>query len=210
MNKTVRTILIVVTIMALFCGVVGLLPANLVNSEYTQGNIFSLFSAPKNSPALWGSCVYPVQEWHNPATFEDYFHYCVPGSEQELLVLNTPTPVIVTPTHITSTSIPTNTSIPANTPTRVRRDTPVPLVTLTAVPTISFTSVPPTVVNTPVKPTIQPTKIPNTPIPSTAIPLARCSDGRDNDHDGYTDWPEDPECSSANDSSEAGGGSDDD
>jgi hypothetical protein len=31
---------------------------------------------------------------------------------------------------------------------------------------------------------------------------ARCSDGRDNDRDGNTDFPADPGCSSANDNTE--------
>lgn len=53
----------------------------------------------------------------------------------------------------------------------------------------------------------EPTQIPEwTPTPRPAA----CNDGRDNDHDGQVDWPADTTCSSLNDTSEYGGGEDDD
>jgi hypothetical protein len=77
---------------------------------------------------------------------------------------------------------PTRTGVPTAGPTPTIGASPGPTPTQTATPTATPT------------PTAVPTPTPTpTPVPT---PVPQCSDGLDNDADGYTDFPSDPGCAS--------------
>jgi len=104
---------------------------------------------------------------------------CEFQDEQFKSPLKTPTPSpTFTPSH---TPTATATSTPQRTPTVTRTPTIIIIPTLTVSPT--------------------PTPLPGTPKP-TFTPGFVCSDGLDNDRDGFTDYPVDTGCASASDTNE--------
>ncbi len=64
------------------------------------------------------------------------------------------------------------------------------------------TIAPPPTLPPPTAPPPTPTRTP-TPQPPTPTPVTQCGDGTDNDADSWTDYPNDPGCSSASDSNES-------
>ena len=103
---------------------------------------------------------------------------------------NTPgKPPIIKTTVVPTTKAPTTVVPTTKVPTTVAPTTKVPT---TIIPT---TKVPTTIVPTTIRPTI-------TPIPGQS----QCSDGVDNDQDGFTDWSNkggDPQCQNKNDNDES-------
>lgn len=134
-------------------------------------------SKEEENPDLHGSCVYAVQNWHNPL----YVNYCVPFEEKEMVtspvvwsftVFGTQISVTFTPTEVslTQTPKPEKTKNPTSTP-------PIPSTTIpTIIPTIEETPKPP--------PTIVPTE--NTPEPTEETEEVECKN-KNSGKDGTPD-----------------------
>jgi hypothetical protein len=126
------------------------------------------------------------------------------------LVINTAAP------SATETIVPSSTFTPISTPTptlfqwtATNTRGPRPDNTNTTVPATATARPQPSDTPRPPEPTVPPptqpkaTNIPKSPAPTPIIPNPRqCEDGKDNDRDGNTDYPSDPDCGSRSDDSE--------
>jgi hypothetical protein len=168
--------LVVATAVLLSAAVLGVGVSQLIGVERNSGTVARATPTPDQNVLGGTATAQPSQD-------------ATPSSAEETLTpLGTPNPTArphpgptPVPWHPAPTPIPTAVPTPSTSATGVPSATPLPTDTPTPIPTETPT------------PTPEPTAVP---------PLPQCSDGIDNDGDGFTDYPDDPKCTDALDDNE--------
>jgi hypothetical protein len=176
--------------------ILGVGVSQLIGVSHTNGPVAQASATPDQN--VLGATATP-----QPSQAET-----APTPQETLTPLGTPFPTQMIPgASPVATPFPYWTYIPTPYPTPFATPLATPFATPFATQTGQPTPVP-TAVPTPV-PTAVPTPVPTavpTPVP-TAVPTpvpAQCSDGLDNDQDGFTDFPLDLGCTDPSDDDEAG------